>query len=76
MSPLHDDCTICQVSIFKLLGVVIDHNLKWNDHIDHIMKSVGRNLHLLQRMSWFLPRNARLAFYFAYFVPHFNYTVA
>ena len=68
-----DDCTICQVSTFKLLGVVIDHNLKWNDHIDHIMKSVGRNLHLLRRMSWFLPRNARLAFYFAYIAPHFNY---
>ena len=42
-----DDCTICQVSTFKLLGVMIDHNLKWNDYIDHIMKSVVRNLQLL-----------------------------
>ena len=73
LSVSFNNCPIQQVTCFKLLGVMIDHNLTWSTHIAHILRSVTQNLHLLRRISWLLPRNARLAFYFAYIAPHFNY---
>ena len=62
-----------QVVKFRLLGVVVDQHLKWNHHIDYILKIIVRNLHLLRRISWFLPRQTLITFYFSYIASHFNY---
>ena len=58
---------------FKLLGVIIDHHLHWRPHIDSVVNSVSRNVHLMRRPSWFLPTNALKASYFAYIATSFNY---
>ena len=39
-----------QVETFKLLGVIIDHHLHWRPHIDSIVKSASRNVHLMRRL--------------------------
>ena len=62
-----------QVETFKLLGVIIDHHLHWRPHIDSIVKSAPRNVHLMRRLSWFLPVNALKAFYFACIATRFDY---
>ena len=67
-SSLHitfNGSSIEQVEIFKLLGVIIDHHLHWRPHIDSVVKSVSRSVHLRRRLSWFLSTNALKAFYFA-----------
>jgi len=62
-----------QVETFKLLGVIIDHHLHWRPHIDSLVKSVSRNVHLMRRLSWLLPVSALKAFYFAYIATSFDY---
>lgn len=57
----------------KLLGVHINHNLKWDDHINKIKKKISTNLWLLSRIKSFIPLNARILFYKAYIQPHFDF---
>jgi hypothetical protein len=38
---------INQVSEAKILGVIIRSDLKWNSHIDHLLKKANKRLYLL-----------------------------
>ena len=51
-----DGCSVEQVQRFKFLGVVINDTLTWSDHVHLVHKKVSRNLNLLRRLSWFLPK--------------------
>ena len=62
-----------QVRSFKFLGCIINEHLTWNDHIAHVSSKVHRNINLLRRLSWFLPKNALTTFYKAYILPSFDY---
>ena len=62
-----------QVTCFKFLGVNINEHLSWDNHIASITNMVSRNINLLRRMSWFLPRPAMLLFYNSYILPLFDY---
>jgi len=44
----YNDTQIKQVCSFKLLGIVIDHNLKWSSHVDEICTKASRRLHFLK----------------------------
>ena len=74
--PLAVSCNnslIEQVKVFKLLGVFVDQHLKWDHHVNHIVTTVSRNISLMRRLSWTLPKKSLLCFYYAYVVPSFNY---
>ena len=43
-----NDNVIERVYSFKLLGVVIEHNLKWNAHVDLICTKASIRLHFLK----------------------------
>ena len=49
------------------------YNVHWRPHIDSVVKSVSRNVHLMRRLSWFLPTNALKALYFAHIATSFDY---
>ena len=57
----------------KLLGVNINENLNWGDHVNKIKKKVSTNIWLLSRIKSFIPVNARILFYKAYIQPHFDF---
>ncbi len=38
----------------KLLGVMIDSNLSWNQHIDHLINKLNSRVHLLRRVKSYL----------------------
>lgn len=40
-------CAIERVHSFKLLGVVINDGLTWNDHVDHITRKAAKRLYYL-----------------------------
>jgi len=42
------DYVIERIYSFKLLGVVIEHNLKWNAHVDPICTKASTRLHYLK----------------------------
>lgn len=64
---------ICQVSEHKHLGVVIDDKLRWNAHVEHICKTLSKNLYLLSKLQSIFSLHARKLFYFAHIQPHIDY---
>lgn len=57
----------------KLLGVNINENLKWEDHINKIKKKVISNLWLLSKIKHFISINYRIIFYRAFIQPHLDF---
>ena len=57
----------------KLLGVHINENLKWDDHVNKVKKKISTNLWLLSRIKIYIPFNTRILFYKAYIQPHLDF---
>ena len=43
----------------KVLGIIIDHNLTWSQHVDKVCKKITTNLWLLARIKEFLAHLSR-----------------
>jgi len=57
----------------KLLGIYVNENLKWNDHVNKIKKKISTNIWLLSRIKMYIPLHARILFYKAYIQPHLDF---
>lgn len=57
----------------KLLGVTIDHDLKFNEHIGNIARKVSKQIQVLQRHKKLIDIHAKVKLYNAYLLPHLNY---
>jgi hypothetical protein len=57
----------------KLLGVTIDSNLNFNNHISEICKKASRQLNILKRIGKYLNRLGRLTAYYSFILSNFNY---
>ena len=66
---------ITNVKVQKVLGVKIDCNLKFVDHIDDICKKIARHIFLLRKINDYLTLEARQTFYNSYILPCFDYCV-
>ena len=49
----------------KFLGVLLDGNLSWKDHIKYIENKVAKNIGLLYRAKLFLDKNSLLTLYYS-----------
>ena len=68
---LGDSC-IKQVKITRCVGVEIDSQLKWNIHVNELIRSFTQKLNLL-RSLYFLPTKVRADFYFKIILPSVTY---
>ena len=65
-----------RVESIKFLGVLLDENLSWKDHIKYIENKVAKNIGLfglLYRAKLFLDKNSLLALYYSYIDTYLNY---
>ena len=51
-----------RVNSYKYLGVIINENLSWTDHVDYIKTKVSQRLGVLQRIKHLLQRDTRKLF--------------
>ena len=58
-----DDSVIEQVSSHKILGVVIDSQMKYESHIDELCKKLSKRIGLLKHISPFLKQRQRETYY-------------
>ena len=58
--------------VVKLLGVHLDSNLNFENHISHISKKAGNHLNVLKRLSKFINKNDRIAIFRAFILCHFQ----
>ena len=62
-----------QVQSFKCLGVIIQENLSWGDHIDYICKKAYKRIGILRRIKHLLPLSTRELFVKTMVLPILEY---
>ena len=65
--------TIERESSIKFLGVWIDENLTWRDHIHTVENKIAKNIGLLYQGKHYLDDNCLKPIYFAYIHAYLNY---
>ena len=64
---------IVEVATHKVLGVTIDNNLSWTNHVNELTKRVSQNLYQLAKIKHFLNAHARKLFFHAHIQPIIDY---
>ena len=57
----------------KLLGVYIDQDLSFNEHVEHYVKKLAKRIGVLRSIKHYLPLNERILFYNTTIKPLFLY---
>ena len=68
-----DGQVIKQASHVKFLGVYIDSNLSWENHISHVCNQVSKGVGILCRLKHILPRLILRQIYLTLILPHLSY---
>ena len=69
-----NDSILCNVQNIKILGIIIQSNLKWNLHIDDLVKRCNRKLYMLRKLKKFnLPLKDLVTIYAGYIRPILEY---
>ena len=68
------DKSIKRVSSTKFLGVTIDNQLSWNDHIGIMCNKLSKSLGVMNKMKCF-SKEILLMLYNTLIVPHLNYCI-
>ena len=63
------------VNKFKLLGVVIDKDLSFKDHVDSLKIAVNRKLFSYKKL-FFLSFHTKVQFFKTFILPHFDYCLS
>ena len=65
--------TIYECKVKKYLGLMVDHLLKFDCHIDYIKKKICKRIGALYRSKSLLPLKYRKMFVNALMLPQFDY---
>ena len=57
----------------KYLGVYIDENLSWNNHIKELYKKLSRSSEIISKLRHYVPINTLLSIYYSIFYSHLSY---
>ena len=68
-----DGVKLQQVTSCKHLGVIIDENLSWNDHVESIVKKSRSGLYMLNKVKPYVPSNTMNMIYNSLLAPYFDY---
>ena len=58
--------------LIKILGLLLDENLNWKEHIIYTYNKIAKTLGLLCQARPFLDRDALLALYYSYIETYIN----
>ena len=61
------------ISKFNFLGITINDNMTWKDHVDVICGKITRVIGFLNRLKHFLLLSVKLCLYNSLILPHINY---
>lgn len=68
--------SIERVRKFKYLGLVLDEELSFHDHIDHVKRQLVPFIPTMWRSGRFIPLSKRKEIYFAYVQSHLQYMIS
>ena len=73
LNVLIDNIVIDQVHNTKLMGVIINSNLTWHDHIKAISSKVSKSIGILLRIRKNVPNDVLPTLYHTLIEPYFSY---
>ena len=62
-----------RVTTMKFLGVLLDDNLSWKEHIKYLENKIAKNIGLMYRAKPFLDKESLSALYYSYIHSYLNY---
>ena len=68
-----DDTDVKSISSKKLLGVIIDNKLTFNEHVSKLSKKASNKLHALARISKYMTKGKLRIIMNAFFTSRFPY---
>ena len=72
-SLTHQGVTLTTESKVKFLGVIVDKDLNWSDHVTRIRRKCLASLSHLRRLFPAVPRRTRILLYNVLVLPHLEY---
>ena len=72
-SLTHQGVTLTTEPKVKFLGVIVDKDLNWNDHVTKIRRKCLASLAQLRQLFPAVPRRTRILLYNALVLPHLDY---
>ena len=73
MELVIDDCRINFTDAFKLLGVIIDKDLNFSQHISEVCIKTSKMIGVLQGLKNLIPMSTKLRIYKTAVLPHLTY---
>ncbi len=70
-----DGTTLDRAEDMKYLGIIIDHKLKWNKHINYILNKISRVSYMLTKIRYYIDLNSLKLLYYSLIHPHLIYCV-
>ena len=68
-----DGQNIENITEHRLPGLTVDNKFRWQAQIEHICKSMSKNLFLLSQLQHVINTDTRNLFYNAHIKPHIDY---
>src|SRR6218665_3343466 len=68
-----DNIPIPQTKSVKSLGVIVDQNLTWSEHITQISNKVSKDIGILLHISYKLPAHTLTSLYYSLIYPYLAY---
>ena len=63
-----------RASYTKFLGVLLDENLSWKEHLKYTENKIAKSTGLMYKAKHFLDKDSLLSLYFSYIHSYINYT--
>ena len=71
-----NDRVLKRVDQFKYLGIILNENLSFREHVKTMSLEIPRNIGILSRLRHFFPRDILKTIYFSFVNPYFLYCVS
>lgn len=68
-----DSIEMPQVSSTRFLGVNVDENLSWREHIDWVSKKINKSIGIIRKIGHLVTRNCLLTLYYSLIYPYLSY---
>ena len=68
--------TLLKVNRVKFLGVIIDDELSWESHIDHLKEKLNLSINIIKRIMKFIPKSEYHKLYDSLFKSHLSYCIS
>ena len=68
-------CKINEVKCTKFLGVIIDCDLLWKNHIDHICSKIAKNIGIMTKARSIFRSDTLVSLYYSFIYPYLSYCI-